>query len=89
MLVKIGKSLPDCIEACHVAYEEESPCEKTISKWYHKIEDGETDLNSKPHPGRPADLEKIWKIQEALSTVPWASIRMLEKETGIPRETVR
>lgn len=68
------------------------PCRATVYNWIRQVKRNDEALEDHPRSGAPkraATSSNIEKVLEAVTHEPKLSIRMLESEIGISKETIR
>ncbi|CAF1461415.1 unnamed protein product [Adineta ricciae] len=60
---------------------------RTTQKWFKHFNEGDFDLEDRPHSGRPTVLDE-GDLQTALDVEPSSSTRELTEELGVANKTV-
>ncbi|CAK9833797.1 Protein GVQW3 [Anthophora retusa] len=88
---KLGKSATNTFEMIQTVYGSEAMSRKNVFKWYARFSDGRESIEDDPRPGASStvrDEKNVQKVAEILRNDRYASTRLIEELTGIPKTTV-
>ena len=87
-LVLLGRSNVEIHEEMRQAYGDQVPTYRFVCKWARLFRGGQGSLEDRPRTGRPRHDDMREAIVSHLTEEPYATVRTMERDLGIPRTTV-
>ena len=88
---KLGKTSSDTIQMIEKAFGNECMSKARIKEWYNRFKGGRTSLDSDSRSGRPSTTKKLDNIEHVRLAIEGdrrLTVRELENDLGIPKNTV-
>lgn len=89
---KLGKSGTETVELMRRVYGDTCLSRAQIFRWYERFKSGVESIDDEPRPGRPISVrneELIEKVRERVQEDRCVTVRMMEGDFGVNRETIR